>query len=83
MTDQQLYLTVGVPSFVALMGILVNGLLYISLNSRMSALDSRMTALEARMAGLEATFTARFDLMMGKIMELDTRLSVLEDRLPR
>ncbi len=42
-----------------------------------------MTALETRMSNLEATFTARFDLMMGKIMELDTRLSVLEDRLPR
>jgi hypothetical protein len=29
------------------------------------------------------TITARFDLMMGKLMDLDTRLSVLEDRFKR
>ncbi len=76
MTDQQLYLAMGVPSFVALMGILINGLLYHMLAT---TLNARMTLLETRMTSLET----KFDLMMGKIMELDTRLSVLEDRLQR
>ena len=42
-----------------------------------------MASLEARMLSLETTMTARFDLMMGKLMDLDTRLSVLEDRFKR
>ncbi len=80
MTDLQLYLTIGVPSFVVLIGILVNGFLY---NSLSSALNSRMSRLESRMLALEATFTTRFDLIMGKLSELDTRLGVLEDRSKR
>ena len=76
MTDLRLYLAIGVPSCVALMGILVNGLLYHMLAT---TLNARMGSLEARMVALET----KFDLMMGKIMELDTRLSVLEDRLER
>jgi len=39
-----------------------------------------MSALESRMLSLETTITARFDLLMGKRMEMDSRLSVLEDR---
>jgi hypothetical protein len=80
LTDLQLYLTIGVPSFVVLISILVNGFLY---NSLSSALNSRMSSLESRMLALEATFTTRFDLIMGKLSELDTRLGVLEDRSKR
>ena len=76
MTDQQLYLSIGIPTFAVLIGILLNGFLY-------NALNSRIASLEARMLSLETTVTARFDLMMGKLMELDTRLSVLEDRFKR
>ena len=63
MTNLQLYLAMGVP-------VLMNGVLFLALNSRMAALESRMTSLEG-------TFTARFDLMMGKNMGLDTQLSIL------
>ncbi len=80
MTDQQLYLSIGIPTFAVLIGILLNGFLY---NALSSGLNSRMASLEARMLSLETTMTARFDLMMGKLMELDTRLSVLEDRFKR
>jgi len=76
MTDVQLYLTIGIPTFAVLIGILLNGFLY-------NALNSRIAGLETRMLSLETTVTARFDLMMGKLMELDTRLSVLEDRFKR
>jgi hypothetical protein len=76
MTDTQLYLAIGVPSFVVLAGMLVNGLLFMGLNSR-------MTALETRMTNLENTFTTRFDLLMGKLTDMDTRIGVLEDRIKR
>jgi hypothetical protein len=68
--SQQLYLAIGIPSFVALIGILVNSALYIALAN---TLNARMTALENRMTSLEATITTRFDLLMGKLAELDTR----------
>ena len=67
MTDVQLYLAIGVPSFVVLMGMLMNGLLFLGLNSR-------MTALEGRMANLENTFTTRFDLLMGRLIELEKEI---------
>jgi len=66
-TDTQLYLAVGVPSFVALIGILVNVSLYIHLSSRM---ETRLTAMEGR-----------FDLLMGKIVDVDNRLTRVEERL--
>lgn len=81
MTDFQLYMAIGVPSFAVLLGMIMNGLLFQAINARMSAVEARMTALEARMTGLEATFNMRFDLLMGKLSELDSRLSVLEDRV--
>ena len=65
-----MYLSIGIPTFAVLIGILLNGFLYNSLNSRISSLETRMLSLET-------TMTARFDLLMGKLMELDTRLSVL------
>jgi hypothetical protein len=80
LTDAQLYLAIGVPTFAVLLGILVNGGLYISLNT---SLNARMSSIEARMLALESTFTARFDLLMGKLAEMDTRIGVLEDRSKR
>ena len=49
-----------------------------SLNNRLAAsessLNSRMTALEARMLSLENTFTTRFDLLMGRLIELEKEI---------
>ena len=54
MTNEQFYIVIAVP----LLGILLNTLVFLSLNPRMSS-------VEARMLNLENTFTARFDLLMG------------------
>jgi hypothetical protein len=45
-----------------------------------SSIDSRFASMEARMLTLETSMTTRFDLIMGKLADLDTRLSLLEDR---
>jgi hypothetical protein len=63
MTDTQLYLAIGVPSSVVLVGMLMNGPLFLGLNSR-------MTTLEGRMLNLGNTFTTRFDLLMGRLIEI-------------
>jgi hypothetical protein len=67
MDNVQLYLAIGVP-------IVFNGIMFTVL-AVMST--SRMAALESRMAALENTLTTRFDLIMGRLMDLHTRLTRL------
>jgi hypothetical protein len=76
MTDTQLHLAVGVPTIALVLGMIGNGLLF-------NALSARMSSLEARMLALESSMNTRFDLIMGRLADLDTRLSVLEDRSKR
>lgn len=76
MTDTQLHLAVGVPTIALVLGMIGNGLLF-------NALSARMSGLEARMLALESSMNTRFDLIMGRLANLDTRLSVLEDRSKR
>lgn len=63
MTNEQFYILVGVP----VLGILLNALVFLSLNSR-------MTTVEGRMLNLENTFTTRFDLLMGRLIELEKEI---------
>ena len=76
MTDTQLYLAVGVPTIALVLGMIGNGLLF-------NALSARMSGLEARMLALESSMNTRFDLIMGRLADLHTRLSVLEGRSRR
>ena len=64
MTNIQLYLAIGVP-------MLFNGLLILL---AFYSLNSRMTGLEARMTNLENTVTMRFDLLMGRMSELEREI---------
>ncbi|MGH9632657.1 MAG: hypothetical protein ACRD7E_30495 [Bryobacteraceae bacterium] len=67
MSEAQLYLAIGMPSLVALIGILVNVSYFIVLNTRMNNLESK--------------FDTRFDMMMSKLMEVDNRLTRVEEHL--
>ena len=88
MTDTQLYLAIGLPTLAVLIGVLINASYWSAMNGRMQSSESRMTALEARFTGLEARFgaleariEAKFDILVGKVMEMDNRLVRLEERL--
>jgi hypothetical protein len=76
MTDTQLYLAIGFPTLAIVLGMIGNGFMF-------NALSARMTTLEGRMQALETSVTTRFDLIMGKLSDLDSRMSILEDRLSR
>jgi hypothetical protein len=52
MTDGQLYLSIGLPSIVALVGILVNVGYFVSLNSRMPRLEDKIDMLTGKVAGV-------------------------------
>jgi len=100
MTNEQLYLVIGIPGLLSLLGILLNATLYINfsstLNARMTSFETsiharmtsfeasmeareasmsaRMASLEARMLHLENTFTTRFDLLMGRLTDLEKEI---------
>lgn len=63
MNDTQLYLAIGLPTIVALVGILVNVGYFIVLNNRMGRIEDK------------------FDLLTGKIAELDNDLVRMKERL--
>ena len=73
MDNVQPYLSIGVP-------IVFNGIMFTVLAVTST---SRMAALEARMSALESTLITRFDLIMGRLMDLATRLNRLEERTQR
>lgn len=83
MTDLQLYILIGIP----LVALLSNTALYIHLSSRVTSLearmDSRILSLESHMDARFNSMETRLDLILGKVTDLDTRVSVLEDRSAR
>ncbi|HML18428.1 MAG TPA: hypothetical protein VK419_15465 [Bryobacteraceae bacterium] len=89
MTEQQLYLVVGLPTITALIGILVNIGYFVSIHGRINSLESRLdvrinsleSRLDARINSLESKFDTKIDLLVGKVIELDNRLIRLEERL--
>jgi hypothetical protein len=73
-TDQQLYLAIGVPTIAVLVGILVNVGYFVALNGRINSIELR---LDSRINSLEA----KFDILVGKVIEIDNRMIRLEERL--
>jgi len=69
----QAIFTVGMPTLAVLVGILVN-------NSRLSALRGY---IDVRFADMARVNEARTNLILGKIEDVDTRLSRLEERFAR
>jgi len=72
MTDGQLHLAIGLPTLALILGMMGNGLLFNALSARMNGIETRMLSLEGEM-----------DLLIGKVADMDTRLSVLGDRFHR
>jgi hypothetical protein len=86
-TDTQLYMSIGIPTLAVVLSLITNGFLFNALSARISSLEARMLSLEAsvnqRIAAFESSVNQRFDILIGKVSEIDTRLSILEDRSSR
>jgi hypothetical protein len=88
MSNVQLYLTIGIPTFVILIGILMNMVQYSSTNARFNSIDARFNSQDARFNSLEARMDARFnnlevkfDTLIGKVIDLDNRVTRIEAKL--
>ena len=55
----------------------------VSQNRRMDDLKTDFSGLRTEFSALRTSIETRFDLVLGKLSDLDTRLSVLEDRTSR
>jgi hypothetical protein len=76
MSETQLYLAAGLPTIAVLVGVLINAMQF---HAQFATLNSRMTGLENRMTALESKFDSRLDLIMSKLVDLDNRLTRLEE----
>ncbi len=48
------------------------------MNSRMASLENRMGLMENRLANLDHKLDTRFDMLLGKVVEVDNRLTRME-----
>lgn len=74
MTDVQLYLAIALPVFAFLVNIALG---VIQTNSIQSRITSVETSMNARFASLET----RFETLTGKVVDIDNRLTRVEERL--
>jgi hypothetical protein len=78
LTEQQLYLSIGIPTLAVLIGLMVNVGYFVTINGSINSLETR---LDARISSMESKFDMKLDLLTGKVIELDNRLVRLEERL--
>ena len=87
MNDAQLYLAIGVPVFAVLMGFMGSVLQVNTINARITsleaALSSRIVSFENSVNSRFSSLESRFETLIGKVIEIDTRLTRVEERLER
>jgi len=69
----------NVPTILTvLIGILLNNGRFTDLNSRMTSFEAKMSGFDNRLTHMEQKFDTRFDLLIGKVIEIDNRLTRIE-----
>jgi hypothetical protein len=76
-TEVQLYLATGIPTFALLVGILTNVVHQSAVNSRFNSVDARLSSLDARFKNLDI----KFDTLAGKVIDVDSRVTRIEAKL--
>jgi hypothetical protein len=76
-TDVQLYLAIGIPTFAVLIGILTNVIHHSSTNARFNSIDAWFGSLDSRFNNLDA----KFDTLTGKVIDVDNRVTRIEAKL--
>jgi hypothetical protein len=69
-TDVQLYLAIGIPTFAVLVGILTNVVQWNAVNARFNSIDARFNSLDVK-----------FDTLTGKVIDVDNRVTRIEAKL--
>jgi hypothetical protein len=69
MNDSQMYLAIGLPTIAVLTGIIINGMQF---HNVAAGLNPRMSSVETRL-----------DMLINKVMDFDSRLTRVEERMER
>ncbi len=71
----------NVPTIITvLIGILLNNGRLNDTNSRIAAIEGRMNAFDQKLNNIDTKLDTRFDILIGKIDEIDNRLTRLESQ---
>jgi hypothetical protein len=70
MTDLQLYLAIGIPTFAVMVGILMNVVHHSAVNARFDSVDARFNNLDGK-----------FDTLTGKVIDVDNRVTRIVAKL--
>ncbi len=84
MTDLQLYLAIGIPTFAILVGMLMNTVHHSAVNARFNSVDARFNGVDARFDSVDARFNhldVKFDTLTGKVIDVDNRVTRIEAKL--
>ena len=74
-TDTQLYLAIGVPTFAVLIGLLMNVIHHNAVNSRFNSMES---SVNSRINSLENSVNSRFNSVDSRFNSVDARFDRLE-----
>jgi hypothetical protein len=77
LTDLQLYLANGIPTFAILVGMLMNVVHHSAVNARFNSVDARFDSVDARFNHLDV----KFDTLTGKVIDVDNRVNRIEAKL--
>lgn len=88
----QLYLAIGLPVFAFLLNIALGVIQTNSLQARITSVENRIASVETNMnarfssveSNINARFTSletRFDTLADKVVDIDNRLTRVEERL--
>jgi len=80
-TDIQLYLAIGIPTFAVLIGILTNVVHHSSTNARFNSVETRISNLETRVDARFNGLDVKFDTLTGKVIDVDNRVTRIEAKL--
>lgn len=85
MTDVQLYLAIGLPVFAFLVNIALGVIQTNSLQARITSLETstnaRFSSVESNMNARFSSLETRFDTLTDKVVDIDNRLTRVEERL--
>ena len=85
MTDVQVYLAIGLPVFAFLLNITLGVIQTNSLQARITSVETnvnaRFSSLEMNINARFASLETRFDTLTDKVVDIDNRLTRVEERL--
>jgi hypothetical protein len=80
-TDVQLYLAIGIPTFAVLVGILTNVIHHSAVNSRFNSVETHISNMETRVDARFNNLEVKFDTLTGKVIDVDNRVTRIEAKL--